>query len=78
MRLLVGTNVFLDLILRRGEGCKDAVEFFIWCRKNKNQTIVTSMTLRDIEYVAMRNLHDRKKVNVIYTKTYLSSSKFLL
>ena len=75
MRLLVDTNVFLDFVLRRDEGCKDALEFFIWCRRNKNQTLVTSMSLRDIEYIAMRHLHDKRKANEVLGDVYSICSK---
>ena len=77
MRLLVDTNVFLDLVLRRGEACKDAVNFFAWCRKHKNQTYVTSMSLRDIEYIAKRNLHDREKANAVLVDVYSLCSKVI-
>ena len=75
MRLLVDTNVFLDFVLQRDENCKHALEFFLWCRKNKNQTYVTSMSLRDIEYVAMRNLHDKRKANMVIADVYSLCSK---
>lgn len=77
MRLLVDTNVFLDFVLGREDGCKSALEFFIWCRKNKNQTFITSMSLRDIEYVAHRNLHDKRKANELLGDVYSLCSKVI-
>ena len=77
MRILVDTNVFLDLILQRGDDGKRALEFFIWCRREKNQTYVSSISLRDIEYVAMKSLHDRKKVNVVLNDIYSICSKVI-
>ncbi len=77
MRLLVDTNVFLDLLLQRDEGCKEALQFFVWCKRNRNQTYITSMSLRDIEYVAMRKLHDKKKANAILGDTYSLCSKVI-
>lgn len=77
MRLLVDTNVFLDFVLQREENCKHALEFFIWCRQNKNQTYVTSMSLRDIEYVAMRNLHDKRKANTLLADVHSLCSKVI-
>lgn len=74
MQVLVDTNVILDLVLQR-EGGKDALEFFIWCRKNKNKTFVTSMSLRDVEYVAMRSLHDKKKANAVLSDVYSLCAK---
>ena len=75
MRLLVDTNVFLDLVLKRGDECKYALEFFIWCRQKRKQTLITSLSFRDIEYVAMKNLHDRSAVNKILGYVYSICSK---
>lgn len=74
MQILVDTNVILDFVLQR-EGGKDALEFFIWCRKYKNKTFVTSMSLRDVEYVAMRSLHDKKKANSVLLDVYSLCTK---
>ena len=71
------TNIFLDLALKRDNGCKDAIEFFIWCRKYRNQTYVTSMSIRDIEYVAVKYLHDRKKANAVISNVYSLVSKVI-
>ena len=75
MRLLVDTNVFLDYLLGRESGCKEALQFFIWCRHNKNPIYVTSMSLRDIEYIAMKNLHNKKEANVLLGDVYSICSK---
>ena len=77
MRLLVDTNIFLDLTLKRENSCKDALEFFIWCRKHRNQTYITSMSLRDIEYIASRNLHDHKQANIVLSHVYSLVSKVI-
>lgn len=74
MYVLVDTNVFLDFVLQR-EGAKDAFNFFVWCRKYKNKTFVTSMSLRDVEYVAMRILHDKKKAKVVLADVYSLCTK---
>lgn len=77
MRVLVDTNVFLDLLLQRGELCKDAIEFFLWCKKNKHWTYVSSMSMRDIEYVVMKSLHDKKKANEVLFKVYSICTKIV-
>lgn len=77
MRLLVDTNVFLDFVLGRESGCKEALEFFIWCKKQGNQTFITSMSLRDVEYVAMKNLHDKRKANILLGDVYSLCSKVI-
>ena len=80
MRLLVDTNVFLDFVLGREDGCESALRFFIWCKQHKNQTFVTSMSLRDIEYIeyiAMKKLHDKQKANILLGDVYSLCSKVI-
>ena len=77
MRLLVDTNVFLDLLLKRESGCKEALDFFIWCKKSRNQTYITSMSLRDIEYIAERKLHDKEKAKSVLSGVYCLCSKVI-
>lgn len=77
MRLLVDTNVFLDYLLRREDKWKDALEFFVWCREHKNQTFVTSMSLRDIEYIAHRLSRDKTEANKVLGGVYSLCSKVI-
>lgn len=77
MRFLVDTNIFLDYLLRREEKWKDSLNFFIWCRENKNQTFITSMSLRDIEYVVHKLCHDKAKTNKILNGVYSLCSKVI-
>ena len=77
MRILVDTNVILDLALQRGEACKDALEFFLWCRKHRNETYVTSMSLRDIEYIAHKIVHDKNKANDVLSYVYALCTKVI-
>ena len=77
MRILVDTNVFLDYLLKREGQWENAFRFFIWCRKERNQTFVTSTSLRDIEYVAHRFTHDRKEANRILAGVYSLCSKVI-
>ena len=48
MKVLVDTNVYLNLFLKR-EGCEATKSFFNWCIKNKIQTYVTSLSMRDMK-----------------------------
>lgn len=58
MRILVDTNIFLDLFLKR-DGCwENAQTFFHNCKKAKAEIYITSMSLRDIEYAIHRSTHD--------------------
>ena len=77
MRFLVDTNVFLDYLLRREDKWKDALKFFIWCRENKNQTFVTSMSLRDIEYIAHKISKDKTEANTVLNGVYSLCSKVI-
>ena len=77
MRLLVDTNILLDFILGRDKETQDSLRFFVWCRKNKNQTFVSSMSLRDIEYSVHKALHDKQKANIAIADAYSLCSKVI-
>ena len=78
MRLLIDTNVFLDLLLDREKEVGDIAEaFFTWCCYKKNRIYITSMSLRDIEYVAHRIYRDKKKAKDIQFAAYQMCSKVL-
>ena len=77
MRVLVDTNIFLDYLLKREGQWEDAFRFFLWCRKNRNQTYVTSMSLRDIEYIAHKYCRDKVEANRILNGVYSLCSKVI-
>lgn len=77
MRILVDTNVFLDYLLKREGQWEDTFQFFIWCRKHRNQTYITSMSMRDIEYAAHRATHDKAEANRILSGVYSLCSKVI-
>lgn len=77
MRILVDTNVFLDYLLKRPGQWQDAFRFFLWCRAHRNQTFVTSMSLRDIEYAAHRLSHNKAAANRILSGVYSLCSKVI-
>lgn len=58
MWILVDTNVFLDLLLKRNEQGIIAKEFFYNCRKTKSKTFIAATSLKDIDYVMHHYLHD--------------------
>ena len=51
--------------------------FFSLCRRFKNQTFVTSMSLRDIEYFAHKIYHDKEKSLKLLFETYSLCSKVI-
>lgn len=67
MRILVDTNIFLDLFLNRND---DSVEFVKLCKRFKNQIYVTSMSLRDIGYIAHRYFHNEEDCKKLQSKVY--------
>ena len=77
MRLLVDTNVFLDFFLKRDTFGPEARNFFSWCAFNKNRIYVTSMSLRDIGYLAQKYFHDAKQARKIQVDTYCLCSKIV-
>lgn len=75
MRFLVDTNVFLDFFVRNDESRIDARLFFQYCYRLRNEIYVTSMSMRDIGYVAQQKLHDSNLSRDIQIKTYDIVSK---
>ena len=73
MRLLVDTNVYLEHILGR-EKYDVARNFFKTALFRKNQLIITSISLRDIEYIYQKKCHNneltRKMLAGIYSTVY--------
>ena len=74
MRILVDTNVYLEFLLAR-ERYEIAKSFFSKAALHKNQTFVTSISLRDIEYIAHRTLHDSNLSKKIQFHAYKMTSK---
>lgn len=70
MRFLVDTNVFLDFFIRTGPEKEEAKNFFISCRRLKNEIYVTSMSLRDIGYIAHGFCHNNEMARNIQCSVY--------
>ena len=77
MRLLVDTNVFLDLFFDREQYGEIAQSFFDTCVKKKNQIYVTSMSLRDIGYTAHKYSHSKEVAKAAQIATYEACSKVI-
>ena len=78
MRILVDTNVFLDVLLNRDEKLsKDGKLFFRWCSANLNRIYITSMSLRDIGYTAHKYTHDKEQTKLIQVRAYQMCSKVI-
>ena len=74
MRVLVDTNVFLEYFLRR-ENYQSVDKFFLLAALKYNQTVVTSMSLRDIGYTIHRYLHSEEKTRDAQLQVYNMVSK---
>ena len=75
MKLLVDTNVFLDLFWDR-DG-QEAKRFFQFCLVKSNQLYITSQSLRDIEYSAKRLTHDSNIARQLQMTAYSSCHKVI-
>ena len=77
MRILVDTNVFLDLFLKREPFIEDVRNFFKWCSSKKNQIYITSVSLRDIGYVAHKHFHNKKAARATQIAIYEACAKVI-
>lgn len=74
MRLLIDTNIILDLIYTRKESSKDVFRV----AKNKlDEIYICSYTLKDIAYFLKKTIHDNNKVNNALIKIYSNISKIV-
>lgn len=76
MRLLIDTNVLLELFLIREK--HDTVEsFFEGALIRKNQTFITAMSLRDFGYFVHRHVHDAEITRKMQLRLYETVSKII-
>lgn len=72
MRLLVDTNIFLDILLERDELSKESISFLRNTKVNKDQIYINASSLKDIYYFAFKRFHDKdlahEYINDIYSK----------
>ena len=77
MRLLVDTNVFVDFLLLRQPFGEEAKKFFFECWAKKHQIMVSSMSLRDIDYLVSRLTHSRKNGKEALFRAYRIATKVI-
>ena len=63
MRLLVDTNVFLDLFYNRGELAENSDKFFAATVEHHDVIYVAASTIKDLAYYIKKSVHDDKKTN---------------
>ena len=70
MRLLVDTNVFLDVLYKREGLVENSKAFFNLARMKKDQIYVAATTIKDMAYFIKRTVHDDKKTNDYLMNVY--------
>ena len=63
MRILVDTNVFLDVIMKREPFNEKAKAFFVRARENRDEIYVCGTTLKDLSYQGHRLYHSYEMTN---------------
>ena len=77
MRLLVDTNVFLDLFYDRGELAEISNTFFNETCTHKDVIYVAASTIKDLAYFIKREFHDSKKTNDYLLNVYSKICKIV-
>ncbi|MDD6057388.1 MAG: PIN domain-containing protein [Clostridiales bacterium] len=60
MRILIDTNVILDVLLKREPFCKAAIEVLGLTKLNNVQEYVSASAITDIYYLACRQLKNKE------------------
>ena len=76
MKLLIDTNIYLELFLKRENYLLIKKLFFLFY-KNNHETYITTQSLRDIEFILRRQLHDSKIAKLLQHKAYEITSKVI-
>ena len=76
MKLLLDTNIYLELFLKRENYLLIKNLFFLFYRNN-HETYITTQSLRDIEFILRRQLHDYKIAKLLQHKAYEITSKVI-
>ena len=77
MRLLVDTNVFLDIIMKRTPYNETAKKFFVKARDNRDEIYVCGTTLKDISYYGHKLYHSYEKTNNLLIDIYSRITKIV-
>lgn len=60
MKLLIDTNVILDMIFNR-KGCEDSVKLFRKAEQGGNGTYITASAVTDLFYIIRKETHDSEQ-----------------
>ena len=64
MKLLIDTNVILDMVFKRG-GCDIAMEMFRKVKEIRASAYITASSVTDIFYIIRKETHDTSQTYVI-------------
>ena len=70
MKILVDTNVFIDLLLKREPFFNDGVEFINKCKKERHEIYINSMQFRDIEYIVRKKVDNKRTYDMLINGVY--------
>ena len=70
MKLLIDTNVILDMVLKRS-GCDISMELFRKVRETGASAYITASSVTDIFYIIRKEIHD---TDICYHGKYFSIS----
>lgn len=62
MRILIDTNVILDVLLKRSSFYETAIEVLKLSARDDIQEFVSASAITDIYYIAYKNLRDKAAV----------------
>ena len=68
MRILIDTNVILDVLLKRSPFYETAIEVLKLSARDDIQEFVSASAITDIYYIAYKNLRDKAAVRELLKK----------
>ena len=71
MRILIDTNVILDVLLKRSPFYETAIEVLKLSTRDDIQEFVSASAITDIYYIAYKNLRDKAAVRELLKKLLL-------
>ena len=75
MRLLIDTNIFLDIVLKREPFINDAKKFLVAAGENKDQIYICVSSLKDMSYIIHKYVHSNEETNKILIDIYSRVTK---
>ena len=77
MRVLVDTNVFMDVLYKRKGLCEKSKLFFDIAHEKHDHIYVCSSTIKDLAYFIKKTIHETKKTNDILINIFSKITKIV-